>query len=228
MLTLYISEALDCSRSRVFSVVNPVPVPMSELTINDLLETQLFLVDGLGDYSERSGADGATVKVGIGNLTDTEPVWLSQVWNTNEDNNGWNGVVSLQTEELAALFDGRNVMTASFRVKVVDAENHEQTFALLPFKLWGIGISSTTEPDIPEDSMDGSFSIPNAVSTVTVTGLGLSAVPRRVFPVVRKPDGGFNLFATLVQNSITTDGFEVELSGETDSDQYKLEYLLIF
>jgi len=228
MLALYISEALNCSNSRVFSAENPSPVPMSELVVNDLLDTQLFLVDGQGGYSALSGADGVTVKVGIGNLTSAEPVWMSQVWNQNEDNNGWGGVVSLQDSDVIALLAGRSSATLSFRVKIVDANNHEQTFALLPFKLWGIGISTDAVPDIPEDSMDGEFSIPNAADTVTVTGLNLTAVPRRVFPVVRKPVGGYNLFPTVVQDSITTDGFQVQLSGQTDSNQYKLEYLLIF
>jgi hypothetical protein len=199
---------------------------MSELVINDLLETELFIVDGQGGYSAPSGADGVTVKVGIGDLTSTEPVWLSQVWNAID--NGWSGVVSLQSAPLLALFAGRNVMTASFRIKIVDADNHEQTFALLPFKLWGIGIASSTTPDVPDDSTDGEFAIPDGADTVTVTGLNISAVPRRVFPVVRKPSGGENLFPTVVQGSITTDGFTVDLGGETDSGLYKLEYLLIF
>lgn len=228
MLSLYISEVLDCSKSRVFSVTNPVPVPMSELVINDLLETVLFIVDGQGGYSTLSGADGVTVKVGIGDLTSTEPVWLSQVWNQNDDANGWTGVVSLQDSGLVTILSGRSFATFSFRVKIIDADNHEQTFALLPFKFWGIGIAASTTPDVPDDSTDGVFDIPNGADTVTVTGLNLSAVPRRVFPVVRKPSAGFNLFATVVQDSITTGGFQVELSGETDSDQYKLEYLLIF
>jgi hypothetical protein len=227
-LALYISEALDCSRSRVFSIDNPVPIPMSELVVNDLIDTQLFLVDGQGGYSALSGADGVTVKVGIGDLTTAEPVWLSQVWNQNINSNGWTGTVSLQSSGLVTILSGRNVATLSFRVKIIDTNNHEQTFALLPFKFWGIGIASSTTPDVPVDSTDGEFAIVNGADTVTVTGLNLSAVPRRVFPVVRKPVGGENLFPTVVQDSITTDGFTVDLGGETDSDQYKLEYLLIF
>lgn len=226
MLELYISEALDCSKSRVFNVTNPVPTPMSELVINDLLETNLFLVDGQGGYSALSGADGVTVKVGIGDLTTTEPVWLSQIW--NQIDNGWTGAVSLQSTPLIALLNGRNFFTASFRIKIVDADNHEQTFALLPFKFWGIGIASSTTPDVPTDATSGSIAIGNAADTVTVTGLNLSQVPRHVFPVVRKPSGGFNLFATVVQSSITTDGFQVALSAATDSTSYVLEYLLIF
>jgi hypothetical protein len=225
-LALYISEALNCSKSRVLSVDNPVPIPMSELVVNDLIDTQLFLADGLGGYSALSGADGVTVKIGIGDLTSREPVWLSQVW--NQITNGWDGVISLQSTDLIALFNGRSVMTASLRIKILDANNHEQTFGLWPFKFWGIGISPDTTPDIPADSMDGEFDIPNTADTVTVTGLNLTAVPRRVFPAIRKPVGGANRFPTVVQNSITTDGFTVDLGGATDSDQYKLEYLLIF
>jgi hypothetical protein len=225
-LALYISEALNCSKSRVLSVDNPVPIPMSELVVNDLIDTQLFLADGLGGYSALSGADGVTVKIGIGDLTSREPVWLSQVW--NQITSGWDGVISLQSTDLIALFNGRSVMTASLRIKIVDANNHEQTFGLWPFKFWGIGIAPSTTPDVPVNSTDGEFAIPNAVDAVTVTGLNLSAVPRRVFPVVRKPVGGENLFPTIVQGSITTDGFTVDLGGATDSDQYKLEYLLIF
>lgn len=226
MLALYMSAALDCSKSRVFSVDNPVPVPMSELVVNDLVDTELFIADGQGGYSALSGADGVTVKVGIGDLTSREPVWLSQVW--NQIANGWEGTLSLQSTPLIALFAGRNVMTASLRIKIIDADNHEQTFGLWPFKFWGIGIAPTTTPDVPTDSQDGEFAIPNGADTVIVTGLNLSAVPRRVFPVIRKPVGGENLFPSVVQDSITTDGFTVDLGGATDSNQYKLEYLLIF
>src|SRR6185312_2287091 len=118
-LALYISEALNCSKSRVLAVDNPVPIPMSELVVNDLIDTQLFLADGRGGYSALSGADGVTVKIGIGDLTGREPVWLSQVW--NRITNGWDGVISLQSTDLIALFNGRSVMTASLRIKIVDA-----------------------------------------------------------------------------------------------------------
>lgn len=73
----------------------------------------------------------------------------------------------------------------------------------------------------------GTQAIASGADAVTVTGLALAAVPFQVLVSIRKPAGGLNLFATVRDGSITTDGFTVDLSGATDAATYKLDYLLI-
>ncbi len=74
----------------------------------------------------------------------------------------------------------------------------------------------------------GSAAIGSAADSVTVTGLGLPAVPVQVLVTVRKPSsGGRNLFATVRSDSITTGGFTADLSAVTDAGTYKLDYLVI-
>ena len=75
----------------------------------------------------------------------------------------------------------------------------------------------------------GTFSIGNLADSGTVTGLNLasSVIPRRIFPKVRKPAGGLNMFANIVDGTMTQDGFDFTLSGETDSADYKLDYLIV-
>lgn len=88
-------------------------------------------------------------------------------------------------------------------------------------------------PTLPEDTVSGVANIGNGTDVVAVTGLGLSTPPVTVLCTVAKPDNdsasdSYNLFATVLTSSITTDGFTAHLSGNTDSADYDLHYLLIF
>lgn len=74
---------------------------------------------------------------------------------------------------------------------------------------------------------NGQCAIGDASDSGSVT-LGLSATPRRVFPFVQKPAGGLNLFASIVDGTLSATGFTFNLSGLTDSANYKLDYILIF
>lgn len=73
----------------------------------------------------------------------------------------------------------------------------------------------------------GTVALASGVDSVTVSGLGLSAVPAQVLVTVRKPTGGLNLFATVRGDSVTTGGFTVDLSGATDGGAYQLDYLVV-
>jgi hypothetical protein len=226
MLAIYINEALDVSRSRVFSVDNPVPIPAPEMVVGDAPIVGLYIVDGQGGYSAVSGADGTTVKVAIGDLTSAEPVWMNSAW--MQIANGWTGILSTNTDEVAALLNGRNVATLSLRIVIVDPQGNPRTYALMPFRLWGIGIPTDMSASLPEGAQSGQFPIPDGVDAVTVTGLNLTAVPRHVIPFMIKPAGGANFYPSLIDETKTTDGFQIDLQGETDSANYKLGYFLIF
>ncbi len=73
----------------------------------------------------------------------------------------------------------------------------------------------------------GTQTMGSGVNSVTVTGLGLPAVPAQVLVTVRKATGGLNLFATVRDDSISSGGFTVDLSTATDSETYKLDYLVV-
>ena len=73
----------------------------------------------------------------------------------------------------------------------------------------------------------GTVALGSGVGSVTVSGLALSAVPAQVLVTVRKPTGGLNLFATVRGDSVSTDGFSVDLSGATDGAAYQVDYLVV-
>lgn len=226
MLTFYLNENLDPEKALVLSVSNPIPISAPELVFGDSLSTRIFIVDGSGNYSSASGAIGSTVKVGIGLLGTEDPAWLNENWMAIT--NGWSGVISPNIQAVFDLFNGKNFITAVLQIKVTDAQGNVETYASIPFKLLKTILPNGALPTPPEHSTDGTKAIPSGSDTVTVSGLGLSSVPRRIIPILVKPAGGLNIFPTLIKQSITADGFSCDLSGQTDSDQYSLDYVLIF
>ena len=71
----------------------------------------------------------------------------------------------------------------------------------------------------------GTHALAIGATSGTVSGLGLPSGSYDVFPTIRKPEGGFNLFATIV-GTPTSDGFDFELNGSPDVAGYVLEYLI--
>ena len=74
----------------------------------------------------------------------------------------------------------------------------------------------------------GTYAIGNNAGGVTVTGLGLSAVPSLVQVWIIKQAGQLNISAWYIDGTATTDGFTVEFNATTDSTFYKLGYVLYF
>jgi len=86
-----------------------------------------------------------------------------------------------------------------------------------------INILSTKVPKI----YSGTTSIANASNSGTITGLGITAfMPTRAIPVVRAPVGGLSIFASVVDGTVTQDGFSYILSSLTDSANYKLDFTM--
>ena len=77
------------------------------------------------------------------------------------------------------------------------------------------------------DHVAGTVAMGSGADSVSVTGLALTTTPLQVLVTVRKPAGGLNLFATVRGDSLSTDGFIADLSGETDGDAYQLDYLVM-
>ena len=73
----------------------------------------------------------------------------------------------------------------------------------------------------------GTKAIASGADSVAVTGAAFASAPAQVLVTVRKATGGLNLFATVRGDSITTDGFTVDLSAATDTANYSLDYLVV-
>lgn len=83
---------------------------------------------------------------------------------------------------------------------------------------------------LPNDNImySGTVSLSMNSDTVTVSGLALPSAPRRVWVSVNKPTASAsNIFATVRSDSVSQDGFVVNLSAGPESDQFTLNYLYI-
>jgi len=229
---LYISTLNSPTGAVVISQLNATAQPIRDFVLGNTLDTNLYLVDGLGDFDDASGADGYSVIVGIG-IPGEGSIELNSAW--TQITNGWNGNLALTDTRLAALFDpesetyiGENPARLTMEVRVTDGQSRIISEALIPIKVYNHVIDPddlVTPPTVP--SAFGIFSIPDASDSGTVTSLNLAATPRGVILTVRKPAGGVNISASLV-DAPTSDGFAFTLTGQTDSANYKLQYLLFF
>lgn len=80
-----------------------------------------------------------------------------------------------------------------------------------------------------QDVLNGQISIASGEQTVTVSGLGLDAVPEVILLTLLKPgQASDNLFAMVDGSSMTTDGFTAVLSAPTKESGYVLMYKVMF
>ena len=73
----------------------------------------------------------------------------------------------------------------------------------------------------------GSHAIPAGADSVAIAGAAFGAAPAQVLVTTRKASGGLNLFATVRGDSISADGFTVDLSAATDTGAYVLDWLVV-
>lgn len=205
--------------------------------IGDLEEAPQSLLEGDPDLlfpisvtniSRIQTGDTGVNEVQFLNLA-TETAWLNSSWTRFAGPPaGWSGTISPNGLKVFQMFNGKSLITPTLEIRVTDAAGNPRSYASLPFKLLQTLIPTGALSTTPEVSQDGVFAIPNGTDVVNVTGLALSLVPRRVYPFVIKPAGGLNIFASLVDGSVDTDGFDVDLSGMTDNANYKLGYILLY
>lgn len=74
--------------------------------------------------------------------------------------------------------------------------------------------------------VSGSLALGNGVESGSVTGLGLSFTPSRVIVSISRPAGALNIWPNDIAGSLTTDGFNFEISGKTDSTSYVLNFAI--
>lgn len=73
---------------------------------------------------------------------------------------------------------------------------------------------------------EGTLDLANGVEAGSVTGLGLGFTPARAFLQIEIPANGLLIGAWPVRDSLTANGFNFQLSGLTDSINYRLHYRL--
>jgi hypothetical protein len=191
----YLSSASGPKGSFVIDQVHIVPKPPKDFVYGDSLTTNLYVVDGLGGFDPVSGQVGSGVITSLG-LPGVAPIWTNSNW--TRITNGWNGTIVAQDAAFGALFTslGTNPISLELDVRITDAAGNPVTYANPIISLYNSGIVGlVTVPPTIGPSRDGLYAIPAGVDSGTVTGLALPLTPRRVYPSVRKPAGGFTMFA---------------------------------
>ncbi len=233
MISLYLNPNITPRGSLVISALNPTAIPMRDFAFENVLQTLIYLVDGAGGYDPNSGNPAYSLRVGIG-LPGEELDWVNTDWSAFDHGSGvkgWSGLIATNTQAIKDLFTtlGTNPLHCELEITVIDSNGFQVTDLITPVKIWNRVASDDDLAVSPSpNNTDGEFAIPNGVDTVLVTGLGLSAVPRRVIASVRKPASGLNIQGAIVTATVTTDGFRFDLTGITDASTYKVDYYLIF
>lgn len=228
-VNLYLSALESPRNALVSSALNPIPVKLRDLINKDNLAVFLYIVDGFGNYDSRSGSTSYTISASIG-LPGQAPIWLRNTW--TPITNGWSG--NLQTD--AAGFDslfattGMNPIVPTLEIKAFNLQGVPSTLLQMPVNIYNDQIGGTSPtPDVLVNAIRGSYNLTSGADSGTVTGLALSSTPVSVLlHPIRKPAGGFNLFATPISGTLTTDGFQFTLSGAPDLSTYWLDYVITF
>lgn len=227
-MNLYINPNLTPRGSLVISQTNPTAVPVRDFVFDNVLNTNIYLVNGIGDFDDNSGNSDYSLRVGIGEPGES-PAWVNTNWTSSGD--GWNGTIATNTTAIEALFTSQasNPINVELEITITDSDGNDVTDLSVPIKIYN-RVAATSDLVAPPsvNDADGEFSIPNGVDTVLVTGLALSAAPARVVVSIRKAAGADNIFGMVVSSTITTDGFRVDLSALTTVSTYKVDYLLIY
>jgi hypothetical protein len=90
------------------------------------------------------------------------------------------------------------------------------------------GTPTYPHPDLLVTKIRGTAAIASGASSVVVSGLGLGAAPAQVLPGLRKPTAGApQIGGSVLDDTVTADGFSFELDAAAPSAGYKLDYLII-
>lgn len=211
------TDSLDGRNSLVKNYQNLSALTGVAFTIGEKPSVGLLLANASGYDASYAGA---TVSATLGQpgglpVAISFPTWTAAT-------NGWTGTLDLTGDILAQMFSANQTYLELIL---------EFSFALAGkiFKRsTPVVIYASNSILTSLDSMTGLFSIGNGVSTGSVTGLNLAIAPRKVVATVLTPAGGFVMSVVVDNSTITADGFTFNLSGVTDSANYKLSYILNF
>jgi len=125
----------------------------------------------------------------------------------------------------AATTADRDAITTERRMEgmtcwVVDIQQLYRLVGGITNSNWVLEVTPAVSP------VSGSWPLGNGDDSGSVTGLGLGFTPSRVILSISRPSGGLMIFANDNSGTLTTDGFDFELSGMTDSTDYVLNYVI--
>lgn len=100
------------------------PIPAPEFVVGDVEEITFYLVDGLGDYDERSGVGVNTLKCAMGRFGESNIAYQAS-WTAVA--NGFAGTLNLNTNEAHALLVGLEEIEVIFELEVTDADGNRDT-----------------------------------------------------------------------------------------------------
>lgn len=197
------------------------------LAAQALIQVQSSLLSARSVVTVGNVQVGSGVQNAIQSITlQVLPAVYQSTWDTLT--NGWIGTLDFSTAALFQLFTlGQPYINEILEFTFTgDGETFKYSCPITVNASVAAVTGSGT--GIAPDSMSGTWTIGNGVSTGTVTGLGLATAPRGIEATVLTPAGGFVMAVTVDYSTITTDGFTFNLSGQTNTGTYRLFYTLIF
>lgn len=93
------------------------------------------------------------------------------------------------------------------------------------FRFAPVSVITPPADDLELMTRSGTLNIPAGVSTKTFTGLAFPSMPSRIIGAVSTPAGGDQIHGDVDYTSISTDGFTLNLSGETPDGDYRYDYI---
>jgi len=123
---LYINTTADPGEAFCISELTPHRIETPDLVLTDKPRFNLYLVDGVGDFDDISGAGGYSVEMLIG-LLGQQAVAAQTAWSTIT--NGWAGELDLNTVELLDLFGSEETVEAFAQITITDGSARPRTYA---------------------------------------------------------------------------------------------------
>src|SRR5258706_15868729 len=100
-LNIFISTKDSPTGAIVISKSNPTPIPFRSIVLGNTLDTNIYLVDGLGDFDDASGDASYSVAVGIG-VAGGGGAWGDTT--RSPLTKRWKGKLSTHAQTIAGLF----------------------------------------------------------------------------------------------------------------------------
>jgi len=141
--------------------------------------------------------------------------------------------INTYTAEYESKIAAKDVLrNGILEIVAYSSDESGEAIARYQIPIWCYNAIDPTGASVPEItdgiSYRGTEQITNGASTVTVADLSVSFTPVYVLVSVRKPDSsGLVIFASVRADSITTAGFIADLSGQVDSGNYYLDYIML-
>lgn len=211
-----------------------------------LLNLQLVIDNELTPYTDLTASHVLSVAIDSDFDHSTDLMCKTVASGINQPGDWWmggdssgGGTADITQGQVSVRLDANN---ANYQTKIASSEEKKNTKLELQATIGGIleqvlrfsfkcknliddlGI---VPPPITT-SAHGTEAIGSGVDYFEVSGLAMSSIISQIFVTVRKPDSAAsNVFATVREDSISNDGFIVDLSATIPASGYSLDYLAL-